>query len=100
MSDQKRTLTPRVIVQLLFFVVLIPFLPLLISWHWDWWQAWVYALSSILNFSISRILIAQRSSDLIAERARTRSYPVDLITGSGILVTRERCWHIWQPLSF
>jgi hypothetical protein len=27
---------PRVIVQMLLFVVAVPFLPLLISWRWDW----------------------------------------------------------------
>jgi protein-S-isoprenylcysteine O-methyltransferase Ste14 len=71
MSDQQRTITPRVIVQLLFFIVLMPFLPLLISGQWDWWEAWVYAILSILGFVISRVLAARRHPDLIAERART-----------------------------
>ena len=70
MSDQQRTITPRVIVQLLFFIVFIPFLPLLISRHWDWWEAWIYAILSILGFAISRVLAARRHPDLIAERAR------------------------------
>ena len=70
MSDQQRTITPRVIVQLLFFIVFIPFLPLLISRHWDWWEAWTYAILSILGFAISRVLAARRHPDLIAERAR------------------------------
>jgi protein-S-isoprenylcysteine O-methyltransferase Ste14 len=70
MKDQQRLITPRVILQLLFFIVFIPFLPLLISRHWDWWEAWVYALSGILNFAISRVLAARRHPDLIAERAR------------------------------
>ena len=56
--------------QLSFFIVLIPFLPLLISWQWDWWEAWVYAMISILGFAISRALAARRHPDLIAERAR------------------------------
>ena len=33
MSDQKRTLGPRVIVQLLVFVVAVHLLPLLIYWQ-------------------------------------------------------------------
>jgi len=70
MSNQQRTITPRVIVQLLFFVVFIPFLPLLISRHWDWWEAWIYAIISILSFAISRVLAARRHPDIIAERAR------------------------------
>jgi protein-S-isoprenylcysteine O-methyltransferase Ste14 len=55
---------------MLFFIVLIPFLPLLISWHWDWWEAWVYAIIGILSFAICRVLAARRHPDLIAERAR------------------------------
>jgi protein-S-isoprenylcysteine O-methyltransferase Ste14 len=70
MGDQQETITPRVIVQLLFFIVFIPFLPLLISWQWDWWEAWIYAILSILSFAISRVLAARRHPDIIAERAR------------------------------
>jgi hypothetical protein len=33
-----KTIAPRVIILMLFFIVVIPFLPLLISGHWDWWQ--------------------------------------------------------------
>jgi protein-S-isoprenylcysteine O-methyltransferase Ste14 len=55
---------------MLFFIVVIPFLPLLISWRWDWWEAWVYAIIGILGFAISRVLAARRYPDLIAERAR------------------------------
>jgi protein-S-isoprenylcysteine O-methyltransferase Ste14 len=63
-------LTPRVILQMLLFVVLVPFLPLLISGQWDWWEAWVYALLMIGSFVLSRVLAAQRHPDLLAERAR------------------------------
>jgi protein-S-isoprenylcysteine O-methyltransferase Ste14 len=70
MDQQKRTLTPLVILQVLLFVVVVPFLPLLISRQWDWWQAWVYAIVSILGFVISRALAARRHPDLLAERAR------------------------------
>jgi protein-S-isoprenylcysteine O-methyltransferase Ste14 len=69
-NNQQKTISPRVVVQVLFFIVVIPFLPLLISWRWDWWEAWVYALSGILSFAISRGLVARRHPDLIAERAR------------------------------
>ena len=70
MNDQQRLISPRVIVQMLFFVVVIPFLPLLISRRWDWWEAWIYAIISILAFVISRVLAARRHPDLLAERAR------------------------------
>jgi protein-S-isoprenylcysteine O-methyltransferase Ste14 len=67
---KKSPITLRVILQMLFFVVVIPFLPLLVSWQWDWWEAWIYALVTILGFIVSRIIAARRNPDLIAERAR------------------------------
>jgi protein-S-isoprenylcysteine O-methyltransferase Ste14 len=70
MDNRRRILTPRVIVQVLLFVVAAPLLPLLISWHWDWWEAWVYAIIGIAGFAVSRALAARRHPDLLAERAR------------------------------
>lgn len=70
MSAQHKLSSPRVIIPMLFFVVVLPLLPLLISRRWDWWEAWVYALISILGFAASRLLAARRHPDLIAERAR------------------------------
>jgi hypothetical protein len=55
---------------MLFFDVVLPFLPLLISWRWYWWEAWVYALICIAGFAISRALAARRHPDLLAERAQ------------------------------
>ena len=70
LENQPKTITPRVIVLTLIVVVIIPFLPLLISRQWDWWEAWIYAFISILGFAISRALAARRHPDLLAERAR------------------------------
>jgi hypothetical protein len=70
MNNQHKTISPGVVVQVLFFVVVVPCLPLLISWRWDWWEAWVYAIISILSFAISRALAARCHPDLLAERAR------------------------------
>lgn len=70
MSAQARTFTPRVIVQMLLFVVVVPFLPLLVSGDWAWWEAWVYALVGIGGFAVSRAIAARQNPDLIAERAR------------------------------
>jgi protein-S-isoprenylcysteine O-methyltransferase Ste14 len=41
----------------------------LISWQWDWWEAWVYAIVFILGFAVSRLLAARKHSDLLSERA-------------------------------
>ncbi len=70
MSNQQKIISPRVVIQVLFFIVVVPFLPLLISRRWDWWEAWVYAVVSILGFAVSRMLAARRHPDLIAERAQ------------------------------
>jgi protein-S-isoprenylcysteine O-methyltransferase Ste14 len=70
MSQQANIFSPRVILQMLIMVVLAPFLPLLISRHWDWWEAWAYGLICVIGFAISRLLVARRHPDLIAERAR------------------------------
>ncbi len=70
MKNQPKRITPRAIVLMLFFIVVIPFLPLLISRQWDWWEAWVYAIIGILSFAISRGLAARHHPDLLAERAR------------------------------
>ena len=65
-----KTFTARVLILMLFSVVIVPFLPLLITWRWDWWEAWIYAGIWILGFAGSRALAAQRHPDLLAERAR------------------------------
>ena len=70
MTGQKKWVSARTILQLLVFIVLVPFLPLLISWKWNWWEAWAYALIGVLGFVLSRLLVNLRHPDLIAERAR------------------------------
>jgi protein-S-isoprenylcysteine O-methyltransferase Ste14 len=70
MNTPYKTFSPRVIVRMMFFIIVVPFLPLLISWHWGWWEAWVFAVICIGGFAVSRVLAARRNPDLIAERAR------------------------------
>jgi protein-S-isoprenylcysteine O-methyltransferase Ste14 len=70
MENSKIQLNVRTIVQMLVFIVLVPFLPLIISLEWDWWQAWAYGLIGVLGFIVSRILVNMRHPDLIAERAK------------------------------
>jgi hypothetical protein len=57
MTTPPKPFTPRLILQMLLFIVIIPFLPLLISWHWGWWEGWVYAAIGILGFALSRALL-------------------------------------------
>jgi protein-S-isoprenylcysteine O-methyltransferase Ste14 len=70
MANQRKSLTPRLVIQLLLFIIVIPFLPLLISWSWDWWEAWVYGFINVLGWVISRAMAAKRNPDLITERAQ------------------------------
>jgi len=58
------------IIIMLIVVLVVPFLPLLLSWRWGWWEAWVFALTGVLGFIVSRLLAARRHPDLIIERSR------------------------------
>ena len=69
-NNQSNAISSRVILQMSFFVIVAPFLPLLISRHWDWWEAWAYAGIAVLGFASSRLLAARVHPDLLAERAR------------------------------
>lgn len=70
MGNRTPALTPRVLIITLLFVVIAPFLPLLISQRFGWWQAWIYAAVAIAGFVISRALAARRNPDLLVERSR------------------------------
>lgn len=70
MTETKRVFPWRAVVQMVLIVFAAPLIPMIISGKWDWWEAWVYAVFSSLSFVISRILVARRHPDLIAERAR------------------------------
>jgi hypothetical protein len=47
-------MTPGVVIRMLLFIVVIPFLPLLISFRWVWWEAWAYGILSVSSFVVSR----------------------------------------------
>ena len=70
MVKQDRPGIWRAIVQMVIVVLIAPFIPMIISSQWDWWQAWAYAIASILAFVFSRLIVARKHPDLIAERAR------------------------------
>jgi protein-S-isoprenylcysteine O-methyltransferase Ste14 len=70
MTKMNKVLSVRVIIQMLVYIVLVPFLPLLLSGRWGWWEAWTYALIGVMGFFVSRVLAARRHPDLLAERAR------------------------------
>ena len=70
MTQQSKPVMWLAILQMVIVVLLAPFIPLIISGRWDWWQAWAYAVVSVLAFVISRLFVARKHPDLITERAR------------------------------
>ena len=75
MATNEKLITPRVLLMTFFFIVFLPMLPLLISWQWNWWEAWAYALINILGFAVSRMLAGHKHPDLIKERSRYLQHP-------------------------
>jgi hypothetical protein len=69
-SGIKNSLKPIMIIQLFVFIIVVPFLPLLISCRWNWWEAWLYAAVSITGFIVSRFMAEKRNPGLLKERAR------------------------------
>jgi len=70
MTMQKKMSLPLVVIQVVFFVLVVPLMPLLISGRWSWWEAWVYAAICIVGFAASRALAAKQHPAILAERAR------------------------------
>ncbi len=97
MSNLQQAISPRVVIQMLLAVVVMPFLPLLISWRWDWWEAWVYAILYILGFAASRALAARRHPDLLALIAHLLDGQRPVLFQDMALVKpargREKPWH-------
>ena len=71
MTSQTKLMTPRLIMQLVLVLVVMPLLPMLISGRWNWWEAWTYAAISFFGFILSRVLASRRHPDLLAERSRS-----------------------------
>lgn len=70
MESKEKILSFRVILQVLFFVVLLPFLPLLISHAWGWREGWAYGVLGLGSFIISRFLAARKNPGILAERSK------------------------------
>jgi len=70
MAEKQPLVTPKVLLMLIVFIVIMPMLPLLISWRWGWWEAWVYFAFSLLGFIVSRTLAGRKHPDLIRERGK------------------------------
>ena len=69
METKKNALTVDAIVKMIVFILIMPFITILISWKWDWWEAWAYGTFSVVGFAVSRRLAVQRNPDILEERA-------------------------------
>lgn len=102
----------KMMIQLLLVLLIIPLSPMLISWHWNWWEAWVVAFIFIAGFVISRMLARRKHPDILAERSdsfsRKDAKPWDrflapaMAFGGAILLViaglEERFG--WSPIAF
>lgn len=70
MAEKTKIFTPKSILMVLFFIIVVPMLPMIIPWQWDWWEAWVYAGINIFGFIISRYLAGRKNPDLLVERGQ------------------------------
>ncbi|HMZ07709.1 MAG TPA: isoprenylcysteine carboxylmethyltransferase family protein [Anaerolineales bacterium] len=71
MAETKRAFTLRSIILMIVVVFIFPFLPMIISGVWDWWEAWAYGIIGVFGFIISRARAARRHPDILIERSRS-----------------------------
>ena len=72
---EKRSIPLRAFVRFGVYVLLFAFLPLLVSGDASWWQGWVYAFLTLLSALLSRLIVARKNPDLLAERGRFGQVP-------------------------
>ena len=71
-STQNRKINPRMIVGVIVFLLYTPLVLFISSGQLDWWMAWVYSIVAVVLSLGSRVLMARRHPDLVAERASFR----------------------------
>jgi protein-S-isoprenylcysteine O-methyltransferase Ste14 len=62
-------LDAKIIIRIVIYLFFVPLVLFLASWQFDWVMGWVYAILGIVLSIGSRILMARRHPDLVAERA-------------------------------
>lgn len=71
MKVQTKNISLGSMIRMLIGAGLLSFLPLLVSWRWNWWEGWAFAFLFLGNFVISRALLAWLNPDLVQERDRS-----------------------------
>jgi protein-S-isoprenylcysteine O-methyltransferase Ste14 len=70
MAGQKDQISLRILARMLIVVILISFLPVLVAGRYDWWEGWVFGITSLGIYVVGRGLLLFRSPELVADRAR------------------------------
>ncbi|NPV86685.1 MAG: isoprenylcysteine carboxylmethyltransferase family protein [Anaerolineae bacterium] len=68
-KDEKIKINPKSAIGMILFSALIPLIPLLVSWDWNWLQAWVFFILYTLSVITSRIVVLFIHPELLVERA-------------------------------
>ncbi len=71
-NSQTHKINPRMIVGVIIFLLYTPLVLFITSGQLDWWMAWVYSAVSVILLLSSRVLMARKHPDLVAERASYR----------------------------
>lgn len=71
-SQTRSKINPRMIVGAVLFFLFTPLMLFITSGQLDWWMAWVYSILSVVLMLGSRVLMARKNPDLVAERASYR----------------------------
>ena len=71
-STPGRKIKPRMLVSVIVFLLYTPLALFISSGKLDWWMAWLYALLSVVLSLGSRVMMARKHPDLVAERASYR----------------------------
>jgi protein-S-isoprenylcysteine O-methyltransferase Ste14 len=71
-NPQMQKFNPRLILSVIFFLFYTPLVLMITSGQLDWWMAWVYSIFSVILSLGSRVVMARKHPDLVAERASFR----------------------------
>ena len=71
-STPGRKIKPHMLLGLIVFLLYTPLVLFLSSGQLDWWMAWLYSLLSVVLSLGSRVVMARKHPDLVAERASYR----------------------------
>lgn len=64
------TIRLQAMIRFVLLAIVIPMLPMIIAWRFDWPAAWIYVVGTVVFSFGSRLLLYFKDPSLLAERAR------------------------------